>query len=414
VIRTLIAVLVAFVVMGQTEADPAALYDAGFKARTEGQNDEAIRLLSEAIATGKLNDDQRATAYNNRGMAYAATDQTDKAIADYSTAIKIAPVYGPAYLNRGNLLTKQHNPDAAIRDFTVALTLSPTYALAFNSRGAAYYLKHDLDDALKDFDAAINQDPAYGNAYWNRARVYLAKGDVDKGLADFTEALRYKPNDPDLHYEHGRALAGRGDSAAAMSELTAAIELNPKDATYYDTRGDGYFDTGQIDKAIADYDSAAKLAPDYPDPFTSRGRIELFHMNRPDIAARDLATGVRLDPQDVYAAIWLHIARNRSGNDDRKELAANSVRLGSGPWPRPVLDLFLSKGSPDTVLEAANRADDDRTRQEQVCEANFYAGIFDIEKNARDDARKLLTAAVGHCPADMLEKPAATAELGRL
>jgi hypothetical protein len=59
VIRTLIAVLVAFVVMGQTKADPTALYDAGFKARREGQNDEAIRLLSEAIATGKFNDDQR-------------------------------------------------------------------------------------------------------------------------------------------------------------------------------------------------------------------------------------------------------------------------------------------------------------------------------------------------------------------
>ena len=148
-------------------------------------------------------------------------------------------------------------------------------------------------------------------------------------MADFTEALRYKPNDPDLHYEHGRALAGRGDSAAAMSELTAAIELNPKDATYYDTRGDGYFDIGQIDKAIADYDSAAKLAPDYPDPFTSRGRIELFHMNRPDIAAKDLATGVRLDPQDVYAAIS---RRAQSKRQRRPQGACRQQRqAGFGP-----------------------------------------------------------------------------------
>jgi tetratricopeptide (TPR) repeat protein len=89
-LRIVSALLVAFLVMGQSKPDPQALYKAGFDARVAGDNANAIRLLSVAIATGKLNDNDRATSYNNRGMAYAATDQNDKAIADYTMAIKIA------------------------------------------------------------------------------------------------------------------------------------------------------------------------------------------------------------------------------------------------------------------------------------------------------------------------------------
>jgi tetratricopeptide (TPR) repeat protein len=403
-----------FAIEPQSKPDARALYKAGFDARVAGDYDAAIRLLSEAIATGKLDDDDRSTSYNNRGMAFAVKGQDDKAIADYAMAVKIAPTYGPAYLNRGNVYLNQGNLDAAIADYSLAIKISPEYELAYNSRGAAYYRKGDLDAALADLATAIRLKPDYGNAYWNRARVHDRKGDYPKALADFGDAIRFKPKESAIYLERGDLRSAHDDNAGAIADYNAAIELDPSAALAYNNRGNRYFAIGEFDKAIADFDSAIRLAPTLPDPIISRGRIALFHGGRPAAAAADLASGLRLAPNDIYAAIWLHIARSRSNTQDHKELAANAARLGAGPWPRPVLDLFLGAATPDTVRRAASNARDDGTRQEQLCEADFYLGIFNLEKNARDAARKLIAAAAENCPADMLEKPAAKAEVARL
>ncbi|HUI12892.1 MAG TPA: tetratricopeptide repeat protein [Xanthobacteraceae bacterium] len=391
----------------QAKADPQALYKAGYDARVAGHYDDAIRLLSAAIASGKLNDDDRATSYNNRGMAYAATGAPDKAVADYSMAIKIAPVYGPAYLNRGNVFLDAGKYDEAIADFNRAIITFPGYALAYNSRGAAYYSKGNLNAALADLDTAIKLKPDYGNAYWNRARVYASGGDNAKALADLNQAIRFKPQEADMYDERGVIRSVGNDDNGAVADFTKAIELDAKMASAFNHRGNSYFALGKIDAALADYDSAIRIEPDFSDPYTNRGRIELFHRNRPADAANDLSNGVRLDPKDIYGVLWLHIARTRTGTADHDELVGNAAKFDDRSWPRPLLDLFLGKTTPEDVRHAAGKAD-------EHCEADFYLGEFDLEKNARDEAKKLITAAAKGCSADMLEKSAASAELARL
>lgn len=412
--RTFGALLVAFLAMGQSEPDPQALYKAGYDARVAGDYPAAIRLLSAAIDSGKLGKNDLATSYNNRGMAFAATDKADKAVADYGRAIKLVPYYGPAYLNRGNIYSEQGKYDEAIAEFDMAIKISATYALAYNSRGAAYYRKGDLDAAMADLDATIRLKPDYGNAFWNRARVAMRKGDRQQALADFGQAVRFKPNDPEVYVERGNVRSEANDNAGAIADYTKAIELDPKVPLGYNQRANGYFAAGDIDKALADYDRAIRLAPTYPDPVTSRGRIELFHTNRAAAAAADLATGVRLDPKDIYAAIWLHIAHSRAGTPDHEELAANAERLDAGDWPWPIVQLFLGATTADKLLGAAAATDNRQTQQEQLCEANFYLGMFRLEKKAPDEAKKLIAIAADKCPAAMLEKSAAKAELARL
>jgi tetratricopeptide (TPR) repeat protein len=390
-----------------------AMYETGLELRAAGNHDRAIRLLSDAIATGMLNDDDRATSYNNRGMAFAAKGEDEKALADYAVAIKIAPSYGPAYLNRGNVYSEQGKLDAAIADYDQAIKISSRYELAYNSRGAAYYKKGELDTALTDLDTAIRLKPDYGNAYWNRARVYSSRGDYHKALADFGETIRIKPKKPEIYTDRGNLRSAHGDSTGAIADYTAAIELDPNAAFLYNNRGNSYFAIGETGKATADFSNAIRLAPGFADPFISRGRIALFHDGRPAAAAEDLASGVRLAPKDAYAALWLHIARSRNGTPDREELAANAEKFGPGAWPRPVLDLFLGVATPDTVRRAASEAKESETQQEQTCEADFYIGMFNLEKTARGEAKKFIAAAASNCPAEVLEKDAAKAELAR-
>jgi uncharacterized membrane protein YhaH (DUF805 family) len=63
----------------------------------KGQYDKAISDYNKAIEI----DPRNATAYSNRGDAYAYIDQLDKAISDYNKAIEINPRDPRAYNNRG-------------------------------------------------------------------------------------------------------------------------------------------------------------------------------------------------------------------------------------------------------------------------------------------------------------------------
>jgi tetratricopeptide (TPR) repeat protein len=59
-----------------------------------------------------------AICYYNRGNAYQAKDDKDRAIRDYDEAIRIDPNYAHAYYNRG--LAKQAKGDAAGGDADIA------------------------------------------------------------------------------------------------------------------------------------------------------------------------------------------------------------------------------------------------------------------------------------------------------
>ena len=64
-----------------------------------------------------------ALAYNNRGNAYDELGQSDKAIADYTEAIRIKPDYAVGYSYRGRAHRELGNLVKAKADFARAKEL---------------------------------------------------------------------------------------------------------------------------------------------------------------------------------------------------------------------------------------------------------------------------------------------------
>ena len=120
------------------------------------QRQARIRPRHRRLQPGDQARRQAASAYNNRGIAYRAKGEKDRAIADFSMAARIDPNYALAYSNRGNAYFDKHEYDLAIGDLNLAIKLNPNYVRAYYDRGIAYGAKGDTNHAIADFDMRSN------------------------------------------------------------------------------------------------------------------------------------------------------------------------------------------------------------------------------------------------------------------
>jgi len=157
-----------------------------------------------------------------------ALSDYDRAIVDYTEAIRLDPKFAFAYNNRCNAYHRKGDNDRAIADCTEAIRLDPKYAFAYNNRGLAYAGKGDYDRAIVDYTEAIRLDPKYALAYNNRGNAYFKKGDYDRAISDYTEAIRLDPKLASALYWRGVAKQRKGDKRGGDSDIAAARSIDPK------------------------------------------------------------------------------------------------------------------------------------------------------------------------------------------
>jgi lipoprotein NlpI len=128
-----------------------------------GDNPQAVitgcTRIIQAPGEAKQN---RASAYHNRGLAHATLGEPDRAITDFSEAIR---------LDSGN-------PDS------------------FVSRGSAYYAKGDAGRAIANFDEALRVDPINVQAYFNRGLVNFYSRSKEAALDDLYQVRALDPTYP--------------------------------------------------------------------------------------------------------------------------------------------------------------------------------------------------------------------------
>lgn len=128
-------------------------------------------------------------------------------------------------------------------------------------------------------------------------------------------------------------------------------------------------------------------------------------------AIEDFVKAIWLHPSDGFAVIWLHLARVRAGQDDRQELTRNAADVDHAQWPGPVVELFLGLINSQTILTNAPSEMDVFASRRRSCQIEFYLGVFELERSAKDEERQLLKAAIKDCVAIDIEMAAAQAEL---
>jgi len=179
--------------------------------------DLSIEGCSAIIASKNETPGTRAVAYRNRGLSYLDKGEVDRAIADYSRALKLNPD-ADAYHSRGNAYLRKGQYDRAIADYGRALELNPKDAFAYSSRGNAYRRKGEYDRAVADYGRAFELNLKDAEVYYNRGSVYFDTGEFAKASADFLHVIDEKE---DAHAMLLRYIARARLKENAASELEA-------------------------------------------------------------------------------------------------------------------------------------------------------------------------------------------------
>src|SRR6059058_378607 len=132
---------------------PALAQTPQERAWCEGEDavsvDQRIDGCSAVIKAARDRSERLAETFNSRGIAYRLKGDYDRAIQDYSQAIKINPNFAAAFDNRCWARAVVGILKPALADCNEALRLMPNNAATLESRGFVF-LK------MSHFDAAVS------------------------------------------------------------------------------------------------------------------------------------------------------------------------------------------------------------------------------------------------------------------
>jgi tetratricopeptide (TPR) repeat protein len=180
----------------------------------------------------------------------------ERAIKDYTEAIRLNPKFVAAFNNRGTARTSKSEQEKALEDFAEVIRLDPSNAVAYFNRGYLWVIRNDLDKAIKDYTEVIRLDPQFAMAFLARGIAWAAQKSYDKAINDYTEAIRLEPKNAaslgTLAWLYATCSDVKfRDGKKAVTVATQACELTGwKNGHKLDTLAAAYAESGDFQKAI--------------------------------------------------------------------------------------------------------------------------------------------------------------------
>ncbi len=202
---------------------PRALHYLGLIAHQTGNSEQAVRLISAALAPAGEDAEMRS----NLGNALAGCGRLAEARRELERATALAPDFAGAHNNLGIVLRKMGAPGEAARAFERAAGLEPGLAVVYGNWGAALVDAGELTLARGKLDRAIELNPNLADAWNNLGLLHSRRRAWQEAVRCLNRACELNPRSPGAWVNLSNVQRAFGENAAARQSAAKAIELDP-------------------------------------------------------------------------------------------------------------------------------------------------------------------------------------------
>ena len=225
----------------------------------------------------------------------ASSDELAQEVAQLSRLIQGKPTQAALYARRGAAWFKLREFDKAIEDFSTALKLNDKLDEAWFGRGMALGRNGQVDEGILDLGVYIHRHPTSSLAYTKRGVRYIWKGDLENAEKDLARAVALNPRNAEAHDDLGVIYAQRRDYEKAAQHFQATIRAEPSYQKAYHNLAMVHYLTERNELALTVVDQALQLVPDARDSLLLKGAI-LEALGR-HVEARTLKDDAEFLPQ---------------------------------------------------------------------------------------------------------------------
>jgi tetratricopeptide (TPR) repeat protein len=311
---------------GDTDATQGCF--AHQKAVARGVSADATRPGLESVVTdcsafvaGRHSSEDIGLALQARAAAQLNLGEGDRAVADYTAALKPAAhnsrQTAGILQNRAIAYQNLGQTDLALADLDAALKLYPKGPQAIEimiGMAAIYDRSGRTDQAVETYSAVIKLEPTDYRAWLGRAYAEAGKGDQAAAEADARRVLELDPDSTLAHKLIASLLIAEGRGKEAIPDAEAAVKADSRDALALKLRADAGLASGARDEAIADYSRVITLDPKLVSAFNNRGAAYLGEGDF-KAAIADFDTVIGMDASQTSAWLNRGLARQALGDE---------------------------------------------------------------------------------------------------
>lgn len=203
----------------------------------------------------------------------ADSGELEQRVSEYSRLIIMAPDDAELYLKRGEAHFKLRQFDKAIEDFSIAIRRDDRLDDAYFSRGMALGRRGQIDEGIADLSVYIERHPASSLAYTKRGVRHIWKGDLEHAEKDLKKAVTLDPRNAEAHDDLGVILAQHRKYDAAIGHFQMALKSEPTYQKAHHNLAMVYYITGENQKALKSVNTALKLIAESRDSMLLKAAI---------------------------------------------------------------------------------------------------------------------------------------------
>jgi tetratricopeptide (TPR) repeat protein len=258
----------------------------GAKLSLNGEVVGAGNLKYSPIKPGNYKYEITASGYKKKSgsisVSAGETKKLEVELEQASQEVKQATYGAEDYFQSGVNALKAQSYQKAITDFTAALKQSPSYPQAIYNRGLAYQqlkenteahddflkaaeiyrMKKEINWAVTAYNRALEVNGQSKAALMGRAELYLAKGEEIAALADFDAVVKMDRRNHLAYLGMGRARYQQGNYKLAVDHFKDARSVNKDDPEVYRWLMLGYMGINEFKELKKAYDKFQELASD--------------------------------------------------------------------------------------------------------------------------------------------------------